>query len=122
MWLAQSEGAKFWLTIFTELKNRGGQDMLIACVDGLKGFGEAIEAVFPHTQVQQCIVHQVRHSLHYVPWKERKAVACALRRIYTAPTVEAGERELSSFESLWGEKYPRIAPSWRANWARLSVF
>lgn len=122
LWLAQSEGAKFWLTILTELKNRGVQDMLIACVDGLKGFGEAIEAVFPHTQVQQCIVHQVRHSLHYVPWKERKAVASALRRIYTAPTVEAGERELSTFESLWGEKYPRIAPGWRANWARLSVF
>jgi len=122
LWLAQSEGAKFWLSILTELKNRGVQDILIACVDGLKGFGEAIEAAFPETRVQQCIVHQVRHSLHYVPWKDRKAVAAALRRIYTAPTLEAGERELATFESVWGEKYPRITPSWRANWPRLSVF
>lgn len=122
LWLAQTEGAKFWLNILTEMKNRGVQDILIACVDGLKGFGEAIEAVFPQTQVQQCIVHQVRHSLHFVGWKERKSVAAALRRVYTAPTTEAGERELATFESLWGEKYPRIAPSWRANWARLSVF
>jgi putative transposase len=122
LWLAQTEGAKFWLNILTELKNRGVQDVLIACVDGLKGFGEAIEAVFPQTQVQQCIVHQVRHSLHLVSWKDRKKVAAALRRIYTAPTAEAGERELATFESLWGEKFPRIAPSWRANWGRLSVF
>ncbi len=122
LWLAQSEGAKFWLSILSELKNRGVQDVLIACVDGLKGFGEAIEAVYPQTQVQQCIVHQVRHSLHYVPWKERKAVAAALRRIYTAPSTEAAERELATFESVWGEKYPRIGPSWRNNWARLSVF
>jgi len=122
LWLAQSEGAKFWLSILSELKNRGVQDVLIACVDGLKGFGEAIEAVYPQTQVQQCIVHQVRHSLHYVPWKERKAVAAALRRIYTAPSAEAAERELATFESVWGEKYPRIGPSWRNNWARLSVF
>lgn len=122
LWLAQTEGAKFWLNILTELKNRGVQDFLIACVDGLKGFGEAIEAVFPQTQVQQCIVHQVRHSLHFVSWKDRKKVAAALRRIYTAPTVEAAERELATFESLWGEKFPRIAPSWRANWGRLSVF
>lgn len=122
LWLAQSEGAKFWLSILTELKNRGVNDLLIACVDGLRGFGEAIEAVYPQTQVQQCIVHQVRHSLHYVPWKERKAVAAALRRIYTAPTAEAAERELATFESMWGEKYPRIGPSWRANWHRLCVF
>lgn len=122
LWLAQTEGAKFWLNILTELKNRGVQDFLIACVDGLKGFGEAIEAVFPQTQVQQCIVHQVRHSLHFVSWKDRKKVAAALRRIYTAPTAETAERELATFESLWGEKFPRIAPSWRANWGRLSVF
>ncbi len=89
---------------------------------GLKGFGEAVEAVFPQAQVQQCIVHQVRHSLHFVGWKERKSVAAALRRIYTAPTAEAGEQELATFESLWGEKYPRITPSWRASRARLSVF
>jgi transposase-like protein len=122
LWLAQSEGAKFWLSILSELKNRGVQDVLIACVDGLKGFGEAIEAVYPQTQVQQCIVHQVRHSLHYVPWKERKAVAAALRRIYISPSAEMAERELATFESVWGEKYPRIGPSWRNNWARLSVF
>lgn len=122
LWLAQSEGAKFWLAILTELKNRGVQDVLIACVDGLKGFGEAIESVFPQTQVQQCIVHQVRHSLHFVSWKDRKKVAAALRRVYTAPTAEAAERELASVESLWGEQYPRIVPSWRANWGRLSVF
>jgi len=122
LWLAQSEGAKFWLGILSELKHRGVHDILIACVDGLKGFGEAIEAVYPQTQVQQCIVHQVRHSLHYVPWKERKIVAAALRRIYTAANVEQAERELAAFESTWGEKYPRIAPSWRNNWHRLSVF
>jgi len=122
LWLAQSEGAKFWLGILSELKHRGVHDILIACVDGLKGFGEAIEAVYPQTQVQQCIVHQVRHSLHYVPWKERKIVAAALRRIYTAANVEQAERELAAFESTWGEKYPRIGPSWRNNWHRLSVF
>lgn len=122
LWLAQTEGAKFWLSILTELKNRGVQDILIACVDGLKGFEEAITTVFPLTHIQQCIVHQVRNSLHYVPWKERKAVAAALRRIYTAPTREAAEQELSFFESVWNDKYPRIAPSWRANWERLAVF
>lgn len=122
LWLAQTEGAKFWLNILTELKNRGVQDILITCVNGLKGFGEAIEAVYPQTQVQQCIVHQVRHSLHFVSYKERKAVAASLKRIYTAPTAEAGERELAMFENLWGDKYPRIAPSWKNNWARLSVF
>lgn len=122
LWLAQTEGAKFWLNILTELKNRGVQDVLIACVDGLKGFGEAIEAVFPQTQVQQCIVHQVRHSLHYVSWKDRKKVAASLRRVYTAPTVDAAERELAMFESMWGEKFPRIVPSWKANWSRLTVF
>ncbi len=122
MWLAETEGAKFWLSVFNELKTRGVEDCFIACVDGLKGLPEAIEAVYPLTQVQLCIVHQVRNSLKYVSWKDRKAVAASLRAIYTAPTQEAGHDALMQFTQQWGEQFPAIAPSWERNWERLTPF
>lgn len=122
LWIGESEGAKFWLSVMTELKNRGVQDILIACVDGLKGFPDAIEAVFPKTQVQLCIIHMVRHSLRYVGWKERKAVAADLKTIYTAPTAEAAEQALEAFERKWAPRFPSIAKSWRANWTNLIPF
>lgn len=122
MWLAETEGAKFWLSVFNELKTRGVDDCFIACVDGLKGLPEAIEVVYPLTQVQLCIVHQVRNSLKYVSWKERKAVAASLRAIYTAPTQEAGHDALMQFKERWGEQFPAIAPSWERNWERLTPF
>ena len=122
LWLAETEGAKFWLSVFNELKARGVEDCFIACVDGLKGLPEAIEAVYPHTQVQLCIVHQVRNSLKYVNWKDRKAVAADLRAIYTAATVEAAGAALEAFAAQWGEQYPAIAPSWERNWERLTPF
>jgi len=122
LWLAQTEGAKFWLQVVTELKNRGVQDIFIACVDGLKGFPEAIEAVFPQTTVQLCIVHMVRHSLNYVPWKRRLEVAADLRAIYTAATAEAAEQHLTEFEAKWDGDYRPIGQSWRRNWERLIPF
>lgn len=122
LWIAQTEGAKFWLQVVTELKNRGVTDIFIACVDGLKGFPEAIEAVFPRTAVQLCIVHLVRYSLNYVSWKLRKEVAADLRAIYTAATVEEAERQLGAFEEKWGEAYPSIGQSWRRNWPRIIPF
>lgn len=122
IWIAQTEGAKFWLQVVTELKNRGVSDIFIACVDGLKGFPEAIETVFPKTAVQLCIVHMVRHSLNYVGWKLRKEVAADLRAIYTAATVEEAEQHLTAFEAKWGEDYPSIGQSWRRNWPRITPF
>ena len=122
IWIAQTEGAKFWLQVVTELKNRGVADIFIACVDGLKGFPEAIEAVFPKTAVQLCIVHLVRYSLNYVSWKLRKEVADDLRAIYTAATSEEAERQLDAFETTWGEAYPSIGQSWRRNWPRIIPF
>lgn len=122
LWMAQTEGAKFWLSVMNELKNRGVQDILIACVDGLKGFPEAIEAVYPQTQIQLCIVHQVRHSLRYVSWKQRKAVAADLRRIYGAATQAEAELALSEFAAKWDEEHPSISRSWVNNWERLCVF
>ena len=122
MWMAQTEGAKFWLQVVTELKNRGVADIFIACVDGLKGFPEAIEAVFPQATVQLCIVHMVRHSLNFVGWKERKEVAADLRRIYAAATVEQAEIELTEFEQKWDGKFAAIGQSWRKNWPRLTPF
>lgn len=122
LWVAQTEGSKFWLTVFNELKNRGVCDCFIACVDGLKGLPEAIEAVFPRTQVQLCIVHKVRGSLKYVPWKERKEVAADLRAVYGAATLTEAERALERFAERWDGKYPAISPSWRADWERLTVF
>jgi len=122
LWLAQSEGAKFWLQVVTELRNRGVQDIFIACVDGLKGFPDAIEAVFPKTVVQLCIVHMVRNSLNYVSWKRRKEVAADLRRIYTAATVQEAELMLGEFEAKWDGEYLPIGQSWRRNWSRLTPF
>ena len=122
LWIAQTEGAKFWLQVVTELKNRGVADIFIACVDGLKGFPEAIEAVFPQTAVQLCIVHLVRYSLNYVSWKLRKEVAAGLRAIYTAATADEAERQLDAFEARWGEAYPSIGQSWRRNWVRVIPF
>jgi len=122
LWIAQTEGAKFWLQVATELKNRGVNDIFIACVDGLKGFPEAIEAVFPKTTVQLCIVHLVRNSLNFVGWKKRKEVAADLRAIYTATTADEAERLLAGFESKWDEDYPSIAQIWRRNWARVIPF
>src|SRR5947209_7048198 len=119
LWVAQTEGAKFWLQIVTELKNRGVEDIFIACVDGLKGFPEAIEAVFPQTQVQLCMVHLVRHSLRYVSHKDRKAVAEELKTIYQAATLEEAERQLAQFEETWDTTYPVISRSWRQNWSRV---
>jgi putative transposase len=122
MWVANTEGAKFWLHVLTELKNRGVRDIFIGCVDGLKGFPEAIEAVFPATQVQLCLVHMVRHSLNYVGWKERKAVATDLKLIYRAATEAQAEQALRTFEQKWDRKYPSISKSWRAHWLELTTF
>ena len=122
LWLAQTEGAKFWLQVVTELRNRGVQDIFIACVDGLKGFPEAIEAVFPKTVVQLCIVHMVRHSLNYVSWKRRKEVAADLRHIYQAATAQEAEQRLGEFEARWDAEYLPIGQSWRRNWSRLIPF
>ncbi|MGD8763889.1 MAG: IS256 family transposase [Desulfobacteraceae bacterium] len=122
LWIAETEGSKFWLSVFNELKNRGVQDCFIACVDGLKGLPEAIEAVYPHTQVQLCIVHKLRNSFKYVPWKDRKAVAKDLRAVYAAATLEEAEQALEDFSKLWDAKYPAISPSWRTDWDRLTVF
>jgi len=122
MWLSETEGAKFWLTVFNELKSRGLQDCFIACVDGLKGLPDAIEAVYPQTRVQLCIVHQVRNSLKYVSWKDRKAVAASLRLIYTAPSEDAARAALTAFGNQWGTQYSAIVPSWENNWDRLTPF
>ncbi len=122
MWAANSEGAKFWLHVLTELKNRGVRDIFIGCVDGLKGFPEAIEVVFPATSVQLCLVHMVRHSLSYVGWKERKAVAADLRHIYRATTEAEAEQALSDFEAKWDRKFPSISKSWRTHWPELITF
>lgn len=122
MWLAQTEGAKFWLQVVTELRNRGVQDIFIACVDGLKGFPEAIEAVFPKAAVQLCIVHMVRHSLNYVSWKRRPEVAADLKRIYQSATADEAEQRLGEFEAKWDAEYLPIGQSWRRNWTRLIPF
>src|SRR5829696_4148228 len=120
MWASENEGAKFWLSVITELKARGVKDIFIACVDGLKGFPEAIEAVFPKTQVQLCLVHLMRFSLCYVSFKDRKGVAAGLKAIYRAAGAEEAERQLSEFAAEWDARYPSISKSWRANWARIT--
>ncbi len=122
LWIGQSEGSKFWLGVMTELRNRGLRDILIACVDGLKGFPEEIESEFPQTEVQLCIVHMVRNSLRYVSWKERKAVARDLRAIYTAPTAEAAREALDEFAEAWDERFPTISRSWRDRWDYVTPF
>src|SRR5215813_5636240 len=122
LWVAQTEGAKFWLQVITELKNRGVQDIFTACVDGLKGFPEAIETVFPQTEVQLCIVHLVRHSLHYVGARERRQVAADLKTIYGAATAAEAEQKLAEFSLKWDAKFPTIAKSWRSHWDHVIPF
>ncbi|WP_035683761.1 IS256 family transposase, partial [Azospirillum brasilense] len=123
LWIEQTEGAKFWLRVMSELKNRGVEDVLIAIVDGLKGFPEAITAVFPQAQVQTCIVHLIRGSLEFVSWKDRRAVAAALKEVYRATDAAAGERALEAFAAgPWGTKYPAIALAWRRNWVAVIPF
>ncbi len=123
IWIETTEGAKFWLRVMNELKNRGVEDVLIAVVDGLKGFPEAINAVFPQAIVQTCIVHLIRHSLEFVSWKDRKPVVPALRAIYRAKDADAGAAALEAFDAGdWGKKYPAIALAWRRNWDRVIPF
>ena len=123
LWIEQTEGAKFWLRVMNELKARGTNDILIAVVDGLKGFPEAITAVFPDALVQTCIVHLIRYTMQFASWKERKAIAAALKPIYQADHVEAAQRALDAFdEGTWGRKYPAIAQSWRRNWEAVIPF
>lgn len=122
LWTSGNEGAKFWLGVLTELKNRGVKDVLIACVDGLKGFPQAIETVFPETKIQLCIVHMVRASLNYVNWKERKLVAADLKAVYRAATARQAEQELREFISKWGDKYQAIGKLWNDNWDRVTPF
>ena len=122
IWLESTEGAKFWLKVISELKNRGVQDILIACCDGLKGFPQAIEAVFPKTVVQTCVVHMIRNSMRFVGWAQRKGVCAELRNVYSAPTEQAGLAELDAFEAKYVQRYPAIASSWRSNWERVRPF
>lgn len=122
LYLGESEGAKYWLSVLTELKNRGIEDILILCADGLKGLPESVEASFPASIFQTCVVHQVRHSLNYVPYTDKKAVAADLKKIYCASTVELAADNLDDFELTWGEKYASIVKSWRNNWTKIIPF
>jgi putative transposase len=123
LWIEQTEGAKFWLRVMTEIRNRGTQDILIAVVDGLKGFPEAITSVFPKAVVQTCIVHLIRYSMHFASWKDRKAVAAALKPIYQAESADAARERLEEFDrGTWGQKFPAIAQSWRRNWEHVIPF
>jgi putative transposase len=122
LWTAQNEGAKFWLQVLTELQNRGVKDIFIACVDGLKGFPEVIESVYPKAEVQTCIVHMVRASLKYVSWKQRKEVATDLRQIYTAATAYDAEVQLDGFAQKWDAVCPMVSQTWRRHWDRITPF
>lgn len=122
MWIEQTEGAKFWLKVFNELRNRGVHDVLIAVVDGLRGFPEAIEAVFPKAQIQTCIVHLIRNSLNHVSWKDRKALAADLRPLYQAPDAAAAEAALQAFETGRWARWPGIAQAWRRQWPQITPF
>ena len=122
LYFSETESAKYWLTVMNELKNRGLEDVLIFAVDNLKGISEAIKAAFPKAEIQKCIVHQIRNSLKFVPWKERKEVAKDLKAIYTASTEEDALDALSAFEEKWNKKYPHISKSWHTNWDELSTF
>ena len=121
LWLSENEGAKFWLNVLTELQNRGLKDILIACVDDLKGFPDAINIVFPDTQIQLCIVHMVRNSIKYVPWKDYKPVTADLKRIYQSATEEEALLALNQFADHWDEKYPQISRCWRAHWENINT-
>lgn len=122
LWLGEQEGAKFWMNVITELKNRGVNDILIACVDGLKGFPEALEAIFPQTEVQLCIVHMIRNSLKYVSWKDRKAVAVDLKPVYTAVNEQEAQDALKRFAQTWDGKYPTISAMWQRHWNGIVPF
>jgi putative transposase len=122
LWIEQSEGAKFWQRVLGELQARGLQDVLIACCDGLKGLPQAIAAVFPQTVIQTCVVHQVRYSLSFVSWKDRRAVVAGLRSVYTAPTEDAALVALDDFAAAWSGRYPMIAEAWRRNWEQIRPF
>lgn len=121
-WIEKTEGSKFWLQVITELKNRGVKDIFIACVDGLKGFPEAIRTAYPKTEIQLCIVHMVRNSLKFVSYKDRKKIAGDLKEIYRAATVEVAEKALETFSATWNSKYPSISQSWKNNWANIIPF
>ena len=122
IYLSENEGAKFWLSVLTDLKQRGVEDILIACIDGLKGFPEAIEAVFPKTKIQLCIIHQIRTSMRYVPEKDKKAVIADLKPVYKAVNQEQAYEKLLEFDDKWGKKYPLSVKSWMDNWVNLSTF
>ena len=122
LWVGENETSKFWLSVINEMKNRGVEDILIASVDGLSGFSEAINAVFPKTEIQRCVIHQIRNSTRYVSYKDMKALMKDLKKVYTAPSEETAVSELESFDEIWGRKYPKIAISWRKNWPELSTF
>ena len=122
LWIEKNEGASFWMSVLSDIKARGVEDILIACVDGLTGFPEAIEAAYPDTDVQLCVVHQIRNTVKFVPWKDRKALCKDLKPIYSAPTIELAEAALDSFEATWGKTYPTAVASWRRNWDKLTTF
>ena len=122
MWVGENESAKFWLSVMNSLKNRGVEDILIACVDGLTGFTNAIEAVYPDTEIQQCIIHQIRNTTKFVSYKDIKALMADLKKVYAAVDEQTALAELDSFDKKWGFKYPKIAISWRSNWANLSTY
>jgi transposase-like protein len=122
IWIGENETSKYWLTLLNELKNRGVDDVLIFAIDGLNGFNQAIQAVYPKAEIQRCIVHQIRSSLRYVSWKYRKAVAKDLKTVYTANTEEDAQTALLEFDELWGKKYPHITQSWTSNWTELATF
>ena len=122
IWIGESESAKFWLSVLSEIKSRGTQDVLLCCVDNLMGFSEAIAAAFPQTQIQKCLVHQVRNSLRYVSYKDVKKLVSDLKCIYTASTESAAVAELDRFEEEWGQRYPLVVASWRKNWAEIATF
>jgi putative transposase len=122
LYIGENEGSKFWLQVLTDLQNRGVQDIFIACIDNLQGFAEAIEAIFPQTEVQLCIVHQIRNSQRYLSWKDTKAFLKDLQGVYKASTKELAEKNLDQLESNWGSRYPKVIESWRRNWPRLSNY
>lgn len=122
MWTCQNESASFWMSVLTNIKSRGVEDILISSTDNLKGFTDAIRAVFPETKTQICIVLQLRNSLKFVVWKDKKQVVAALKKVYDAPDCETAYRELETFEAIWSKKYPYIGQSWKANWDNLTTF
>jgi len=122
IWIAEKEGAHFWLSVLSEIKGRGVEDILICCIDGLKGFPEAISQVFPQTQIQLCVVHQIRASLRFVSWKDSREFIKDLKLIYRAESLELAERELENLEGKWGKRYPSAVKSWKSNWHHLSTF